>query len=234
MTTAQLGLLAVFLLQDYANAVEQLQIRLVRVLLDCCNERIRHGTRGLTSNGGIGARLIVLTSAPTDDISRACFGAHCLLVGLVPVHGLLAEAHQTLEHASNVTPRIRHGRAQQTLASFFHQVGLFEGTFGGIHVGKVENRARVTRVEDAGETNARAEWSDADRVNLVVDDVAALLEVDGINHFVIAIIFVAVEVFGLPTVTYGYTIVSFAITSLYSLRVPRADGRRTQVSCIPE
>lgn len=59
----------------------------------------------------------------------------------------------------------------------------------------------MARVEDASETHAGFERLDADGVDLVVDDVAALLEVDGVDGLVVAVVFVAVGVFGLAAVT---------------------------------
>lgn len=50
MTAAQLRLLLVLALQLFADAVEQLDVALLRVLLERGNESPRHGAGGLTSN----------------------------------------------------------------------------------------------------------------------------------------------------------------------------------------
>lgn len=200
MATAQLRLLAILLLQDNTNAIQQLQIRLVGILLNRADKRIAHGARGLASNCGVGARLVVLAAAPANDIGGARLGAHRLLVRLVAVHGMLAEAHEALEHAADVAARVRHGRAEQARAGLLHQVGLFEDALGGVRVGEIEHGARVARVENARQAHAGLQGCDADGVDFVVDYVAALLEVDGVDGLVVAVVLVAVEVFGLAAV----------------------------------
>jgi hypothetical protein len=54
MTAAQLWLLAVLALELVANAVQQLDIALIRVLLQARQESIGHGTRSLVGNRSIG------------------------------------------------------------------------------------------------------------------------------------------------------------------------------------
>lgn len=83
MTTAQLRLLAKLGLQDNPNALEKLQIRLVRILLDRGDKRIAHGPGGAVRNGGVGARLVVLAAAPADNIGRAGLAAQSLLIGVI-------------------------------------------------------------------------------------------------------------------------------------------------------
>ena len=87
------------------------------------------------------------------------------------------------------------------MAGFFGEVGLFEDALGGVDVGEVEGGAGVAGVEDGGEADAGLEGADHDAMHFVVDDVAGLAEVDGVDDFVIAVFFVAVEVFGLAAVT---------------------------------
>lgn len=50
----------------------------------------------------------------------------------------------------------------------------------------------MARVEDGGEADAGGEGTDHDAVHFVVGNVAYLAEVDWINDFVVAIVFVAV------------------------------------------
>lgn len=52
------------------------------------------------------------------------------------------------------------------------------------------------------------ERGNADGVDLVVDNVAGLLEVDGVDGLVVAVVLVAVRVFGLAAVSCGVRFVS--------------------------
>src|SRR3569833_1199338 len=69
MTARQLRLLSVLCLQDVANAVEQLDVALLRILLERGDEGPGHGTRRLGRNGGIGAtttdRVLVFSAGRT-------------------------------------------------------------------------------------------------------------------------------------------------------------------------
>ena len=58
-------------------------------------------------------------------------------------------------------------------------------------------------IENGGEAHARLQGLDQDSVHFVVDDVAIGAEVYGVDDFVVAVVFVAVEVFGLATVACG-------------------------------
>ena len=53
MTAAQLRLLVVFAFQLVANAVEQLYVALLRVLLERRHEGVRHGTCGIACDVGV-------------------------------------------------------------------------------------------------------------------------------------------------------------------------------------
>ena len=53
MAAAQLWLLGILGLQFFANAVEQLDVALLRVLLQRCDKGPGHGTRGLAGDLGI-------------------------------------------------------------------------------------------------------------------------------------------------------------------------------------
>lgn len=55
-------------------------------------------------------------------------------------------------------------------------------------------------VEDGGETDTGREAADHDVVHFVVDNVAVCTEVDGVDDFVVAVFFVAIEIFGLTAV----------------------------------
>lgn len=58
MTAGQLRLLGVLGLEDLTDAIEQLDVALLRVLSQGRDEGPRHGTGGLRSNGGIGSTSI--------------------------------------------------------------------------------------------------------------------------------------------------------------------------------
>lgn len=54
MTTAQLGLLAIFALELIADAVEQLHVALVGILLETVDESIGHCSCGFALDGSVG------------------------------------------------------------------------------------------------------------------------------------------------------------------------------------
>ena len=60
MTARQLRLLRVLGLEDIANAVEKLDVALLRVLLDSRDESPRHGSGGLSVNCCVGAWLLLV------------------------------------------------------------------------------------------------------------------------------------------------------------------------------
>jgi len=62
MTTAQLGLLAIFPLELIADAIEQLDVALVRVLLKTVDEGVRHCACSFALDGGIGPETMLATS----------------------------------------------------------------------------------------------------------------------------------------------------------------------------
>lgn len=121
MATAQLWLLCVFAFQLVTDAVQQLHVTLLRVLLQSRNKRPRHGTSSLAPNLGIlsTARvsktsivrgqianlrcLRVLAPRPHDDISRCGSGLFSTLVRIAARSSLLEEAHGILCNAAHVT-----------------------------------------------------------------------------------------------------------------------------------
>lgn len=209
MTTAQLRLLGVLALQDIPDTIQHLQVSLVRVLLDSRDKSPRHGTRRLSSNGCVGTCLIVLAAAPQNDVGRARLGAYRLLVGLVAAHGRLEQLAEAAHDSAHIALGVRHGGAQETLAGLLGEVRLLEGALGRVHIGKVENGARVARVEDARQAHTGLERCHTYRVDLVVDNVACLLEVDRVDDLIVAVVFVAVRVLCLTAVPYTCLSVCF-------------------------
>jgi hypothetical protein len=59
----------------------------------------------------------------------------------------------------------------------------------------------MARVEDGRQAHAGLEGLHDDVVDLVVDDVAVLFEVDGVDDLVASILLITVEILGLTTVT---------------------------------
>ncbi len=57
----------------------------------------------------------------------------------------------------------------------------------------------MARIEDGGKANAPLQGTHHDPVHFVVRDVADMAEIDRINDFVVAVVFVSVEIFGLTT-----------------------------------
>jgi hypothetical protein len=59
MTAAQLRLLLVLALELISDAVEQLHVALVRVLLQAGDEGPGHGTCGFATDGSVGTTIVV-------------------------------------------------------------------------------------------------------------------------------------------------------------------------------
>lgn len=103
------------------------------------------------------------------------------------------------KHAIQIALAIRRQHAEDVGAGVFGEVGFFEDALGRVNVWKIEGGAGMARVKDGGEANAGGEGADHDAVHFVVCNVAYLAEIDGVDYFVVAIVFIAVEVFGLST-----------------------------------
>ena len=200
MTAAQLRFLRIFLLQILPDGIKQLHITLLRILLEGRDERPTHRPRRLAANIRIGTSLRILTATPHDNIGRTRLRPSCLLQTLIALCSLFEETHGCRSHAADIAAGVGGYEAEEALAGFFGQVGFFEDALGGVDVGEVEGGAGVAGVEDCGQADAGGEGHDEDAVHFVVDDVAGLAEVDGVDDFVVAVIFVAVEIFGLAAV----------------------------------
>lgn len=163
--------------------------------------------------------LIVLTAAPHNNVSGTGLGPQVLLVDIVAGGRLFEEGHGSGCHSADVSTRVRRDNAKQALASFFRKIGLLEDTFGGVDVREVKRGSRVARIEDSSETHTGLQRADPvdvksvkcegfvvlraenvhDVVHFVVHDVTSLSEIHRIDHFIVAVIFIAVEILGLPT-----------------------------------
>ena len=200
MTTAQLRLLRILSLQLIPNTIQQLHIALLRILLHGRNKRPAHRPRRLRRNRRIRTRLVILAPRPHHHVRGARLSRHGAVIRLIPVRGFLDEAHEVARHAAHVAARIGRDDGEQALPGFLGEVGLFEDALGGVDVGEVQGGAGVAGVEDGGEADAGLEGGHHDAVHFIVDDVADLAEVDGVDDLVVAVWFVAVEVFGLASV----------------------------------
>lgn len=202
MAATKLWLLCILALQHIANTIQELQVRLVGVSLDRCNERPRHGTRRLRSNRRICTGLVVSTTAPHDDICRARLGALGFLVRLVTIHGDVSQLLERAENAARVAAGVRHAHLEKVLARFFGKIGLFECALGGVNIWQVHARARVAAVEDSRQSHTGFEGSHANGMDLIVDNVTILHVVDRVYNFVVAVFLVTVEILCLAAVTY--------------------------------
>jgi hypothetical protein len=74
MTTAQLRFLCILLRQFISDAIEQLYVALLRVLLHSCNEGPGHGACGLCCYGRVGSifplALVLLRRIDVDEVLR--------------------------------------------------------------------------------------------------------------------------------------------------------------------
>jgi hypothetical protein len=145
--------------------------------------------------------LIILAARPHDHIRGRRLRSNGAVIRLIARRGLLEEAHDIIRDAAHVAARVRRDDTQQALAGLLGEVGLLEDALGRVDVGQVERGAGVARVEDGGQAHAGLQGGHHDAVHLVVDDVAHLPEVDGVDDFVVAVGLVAVEVFRLSAVS---------------------------------
>ncbi len=58
----------------------------------------------------------------------------------------------------------------------------------------------MARVKDGRKTHTRSQWLDNSEMYLVIYNMSILSEIDRVNNFVKAVVFVAVYIFGLSTV----------------------------------
>lgn len=145
--------------------------------------------------------LRILASTPHDHICRA--GLRPLVL---PVHGvascsLLEKAHSSRCHAAQIATGVTGNDAQQALAGLFGKIWLLENTLGAVDVRKVEGGPGVAGVEDGSEAHTWLQWLNHDTVHLVVYDVTCLAEINGVDHLIVAVLFVAVQIFGLSSVS---------------------------------
>lgn len=73
-------------------------------------------------------------------------------------------------------------------------------------------------VEDGSQADAGLQRGNHDAVHFIVDNVAGGTEVNGVDYFVIAVIFVAIEIFGLASVSWA--------RSAYTHTMLKLAGRR--------
>lgn len=209
MAATQLRLLAIFGRKLITNTIEQLNIALLRVLAKSSNESPRHSTSSLASNLSILTSLIVLTTRPHDDIGGGGLGLLVALVDFVALGGLLDEAHRGGHHAAHITTSVCGDHAEQALTGFLGQVGLLEDTGGGVDIGQVQGGAGVAGIEDCCEADSWLEGSDHDSVHLVVDDVAGSSEINWVDHFVVSIFLITIQIGCLTAVACIYVSVHF-------------------------
>lgn len=147
--------------------------------------------------------LIIFTPRQHNHIRSRRPRRHSLGVRLVALGRAVEQAHALLEHAVEVALAVGRQDAEDVGSGVLGEVGLLEHALRRVDVRQVERGARVTRVEDGGQPHACGQRAHHDAVHLVVCDVPDLPEVDGVDDFVVAVVFVAVEVFGLSAVALG-------------------------------
>ena len=194
MTATQLRLLRVLGRQFISDAVQQLYIALMRVLLERRHKSPAHGARRLARNIGVLRRLLILGARPHNNIGRRSLGLLVPLVCRVASGCFLEETHSGRSHTAEIAAGIGRDDGEKALASFFGEVGFFENALCGVDVREIEGRARVAGVEDGGQAHTRLKALDHDSVHLIVDDVTDSSEVDRVDDFVIAVLFIAVQI----------------------------------------
>lgn len=132
VTAAQLRFLRILGRQLVTNAVEQLHVALLRVLLERGDERPGHGAGGLTADGSVCASLHVLAARPHDDIRGAGTGLSSLFETLVATGSLLEEVDGAAHHATHIAASVGRDDSQKTLTSLLGKIGFLEDTLGRI------------------------------------------------------------------------------------------------------
>lgn len=118
-----------------------------------------------------------------------------------PTKGSLGEPKHAGGDAAHIAAGISGKGGQEASASFLGEVGLLEHALGAVHVWKVHDRSRVAAVEDGRQTDTGLEWLDDVEMDLVVDNMATLLEVDRVYDLIGTVLLVAVEILGLAAVS---------------------------------
>ena len=87
------------------------------------------------------------------------------------------------------------------MTGFFGQVWFFENTLCAVDVGQIKGRAGMAGIENGSQANAGLKRRDQNSVHLVVNNVTGLSEINRVNDFIVAILFISVKVLGLSTMT---------------------------------
>lgn len=114
----------------------------------------------------------------------------------------LGDGEQAASHASNIATSIRANGLKQTLTSLLSKVRLLDHALGAVNVRQIKNGARVAAVKDASQAHTGLERLHDGKVNLIVDDVAGRLEVNGVDNLIEAVFLIAVGIFSLSTMAY--------------------------------
>ena len=200
MAAAQLWLLRVLAFEFVSDTVKQANIALLRVLLQRGDERPRHGARGLSGDLCVLGSLVVFAPRPHDDVGGRCLGDLVLLVNLVARCGFLEKPHGWRSNATYISTSVLGHDRKQALPSLLGKIWFLENTLSRVDVWQVECGAGVAGVEDGGQAHTWLEGLYHDAVHLIVNDVACYSEVDGVDDFVVAVVFVAVKIRCLPAV----------------------------------
>lgn len=201
MAAAQLRLLRILGGQLVSDAVQQLDVTLLRVLAKRADKGPGHGAGSLAGDLGVLTGLVVLAAGPHDNVGWTGLGLDGALVRLIALGRLLEEPNGRRHHAAHVATRVSRNHTQQALARLLGQVGFLEDTLGRVDVGQVECGTRVTGIEDSRQSDTRLQRFDHDPVHLIVDNVAGSPEIDRVDNFVVSVVFVTVEVRRLSTVS---------------------------------
>lgn len=145
--------------------------------------------------------LVVFAARPHNHICRRRLGRNGALSCLVARGGLFEKARYRGCDATHVSTRVCRHNTQQTLASLLGKIWFLEDTLGAVNVGQVEGGARVAGVENSGQAHPRKKGFYHYEVHVVVDNMASNAKVNGVDNFVVTVVFVAVEIGGLAAVT---------------------------------
>jgi hypothetical protein len=145
--------------------------------------------------------LRILRTTPHDHIRRARLCSKILLPHIPTRRNLLKQPTGPAKHAGHILSRITRHNTQQALPSFFGQIGLLEHTLRAVEVREIERRATVAGVEDRSESDPWLERGYHDSVHFIVDNMACGAEVDGVDDFVVAVVFIAIQIFRLSSMS---------------------------------
>ena len=144
--------------------------------------------------------LCILGSGEHHHVCRGCLGLECAFARLAAVGRLFEEPDRRVGHAREVSLPIGVDRTEQILRCLLGQVGLLEHSLRRVDVRQVQRRSRVARVKDGRQSHTGPQRTHHDSVHIIVHDMPRGAVVDRVDHVIVSVVLVAVQVGGATAV----------------------------------